>query len=64
MDYKYYHGDRYTSVVTFDLVITLVVAVAVLMIRVEICPDITLSSKNILTFPLIMYSKYVRSNLF
>ena len=28
----------------------------VLMIRVEICPDITLSSKNTLTFPLIMYT--------
>ena len=37
---------------------------AVPMIRVEICPDITLSSKITLTFPLIMYSKYVRSNLF
>ena len=32
---------------------------AVLMIRVKICPDITLSSKNTLTFPLIMYSKCV-----
>ena len=31
---------------------------AVLMIRVEICPDITLSSKNALTFPLIMFSIY------
>ena len=38
--------------------------IAVLMIRVEICPDITFSSKNTLTFPLIMYSKCVRSNLF
>ena len=37
---------------------------AVLMIRVEICPDITLSSKNTLTFSLIMYNKCVRSNLF
>ena len=36
----------------------------VLIIRVEICPDITLSSKNTLTFTLIMYSKCVRSNLF
>ena len=38
--------------------------ISVLMIRVEIHPDITLSSKNTLTFPLIMYSKCVRSNLF
>ena len=30
-----------------------------LMIRVEICPDITLSSENTLTFPLIMYSECV-----
>ena len=36
------------------------VHIAVLMIRVEICPDITLSTKNTLTFPLIMYSKCVR----
>ena len=37
---------------------------SVLMIGVEICPDITLSTKNTPTFPLIMYSKCVRSNLF
>ena len=36
--------------------------IAVLMIRVEICPDITLSFINTIIFSLIMYSKCVRSN--
>ena len=35
---------------------------AVLMIRVEIFPDITLSFINTIIFSLIIYSKYVRSN--
>ena len=37
---------------------------AVLIIRIEICQDITLSPKNTLTFPFIMYSKCVGSNSF
>ena len=37
--------------------------VAVLMIRVEICPDICFPIVNLLTSSLIMYSKFVWSNL-
>ena len=36
---------------------------AVLMIRVEKCPDICFPIVNLLTSPLIMYSKFVWSNL-
>ena len=36
---------------------------AVLMIRAEICLDICFPIVNVLTSPLIMYSKFVWSNL-
>ena len=35
----------------------------VLMIRVENCPDICFPIVNLLTSPLIMYSKFVWSNV-
>ena len=39
-----------------------ITAISVLMIRVEICPNIALAFINTIIFSMIMYSKCVRSN--
>ena len=73
---SYIHDGSYgytfvlVAMVTYVLVamvthilVPMVTCIAVLMIRVEKCPDIYFPIVNLLISPLIMYSKFVWSNL-